>query len=181
VALAAAILAGPGRKFRNRGAAEYGMALEIAGAPVAVRVQADGEFVTVFQGETGTPFRIIAVDGVKIRFERNGVFGHATALRRQNVLHLAADGLVCVFTEPSPFAAAKPVADASRIVAPVSGTLLSIVPPGRVVAAGDVVAVIEAMKIETRIEAAAGGTVGNVHVAAGQQVAAKMLLVELLV
>jgi biotin carboxyl carrier protein len=40
--------------------------------------------------------------------------------------------------------------------------------------------VIEAMKIETRIEAGAAGTVGNVHAAAGQQVSAKVLLAELM-
>ncbi len=178
IALAAAMFAGPERKFRNRGAAEYGMVLEIAGGAVALRVQADHDGVLVFQGETETSIRIVAVEGVKIRFERDGVFGHATALRDQNVLYLAADGLVSVFVEPSAFAVAAPVADASRILAPVSGTLLSILPAGSVVAAGEVVAVIEAMKIETRIEAMAAGTVLHAHAAAGEVVAARALLLE---
>jgi geranyl-CoA carboxylase alpha subunit len=181
VALAAAILAGPGQKFRNRGAAEYGFVLEMAGKAVALRVKAEGDCVLVSQGETNTQLRIIAVEGPKIRFERNGVRGHATALRCENVLHLAADGLVSVFVEPSPFAVAHPLADPSRILAPVSGTLLSILAAGSVVAAGDVVAVIEAMKIETRIEAAAAGIVGGVHAVAGAQVAAKALLLVLMV
>ncbi len=180
VALAAAILAGPAQKFRNRGAAEYGMALETAGEAHALRVRTDGDGIQVFQSETETLIRIIDADEEKIRFERDGVFGHAKAFRSKSALHLAADGWVGAFTEPSPFAAAEPVADPSRILAPVSGTLLSILPPGSVVAAGDVVAVIEAMKIETRIEAVAAGTVLHVHAVAGAQVVAKILLMELL-
>jgi len=182
VALAAAILGGPAQNFRNRGAAEYGLLLQSAGEAVTLRVKTDGDGVSVFQGEVKTAVSIIAVDGrARVRFERDGVLGHATALRDQNMLYLAADGLVSVFIEPSPFAAAEPVADPLRILAPVSGTLLSILAPGSVVAAGDVVAVIEAMKIETRIEAAAAGIVGGVHAVAGAQVAAKALLLVLMV
>jgi len=180
VALAAAILSAPEQKFRNRGAAEYGMTLETAGGLVSLRVKTAGAGVTVCHGGEETKIRIVAVDGPKIRFERDGIFGHATALPAGAALYLSADGMVHRFAEPSPFAAAEPKQDPSRILAPVSGTLLSILPEGSLVAAGDVVAVIEAMKIETRIEAVVAGTVGNVHVAAGQQVAAKVLLAELM-
>jgi geranyl-CoA carboxylase alpha subunit len=179
VALAAAILAGPDQKFRNRGEAQYAMTLETAGGAVSLLMKTDRAAIAVFQGETKTKIRIFSVDGAKIRFERDGVLGHATALRAGATLHLSADGMVNVFTEPSPFAAAEPKADPSRIIAPVSGTLLSILPEGSAVVAGDIVAVIEAMKIETRIEAAAGGTVAQVHAAAGAQVSAKMLLAEM--
>ncbi len=179
VALAVAILAGTEQKFRNRGAAEFGMTLETSGGPVSLHVRASHRGVEVFQGEAKTAIRIVAVDGTKIRFERDGIFGHATALRDGDALHLAADGMVHIFTEPSPFAAAEPKADPSRILAPVSGTLLFIMPPGTAVAAGDVVAVIEAMKIETRIEARVAGMVANVHSMAGQQVSAKMLVAEI--
>jgi geranyl-CoA carboxylase alpha subunit len=180
VALAAAILAGPEQKFRNRGALDYGMVLETAGGAVSLQLKAEGASVTVFQGEARTTIRIISVGGEKIRFERDGVLGHAIALRAGATLHLMVDGMVNRFTEPSPFAAAEPKVDPARILATVSGTLLSILPAGSAVAAGDVVAVIEAMKIETRIEAGAAGTVGNVHAAAGQQVSAKVLLAELM-
>jgi biotin carboxyl carrier protein len=94
-------------------------------------------------------------------------------------LYLSADGMVNLFTEPSPFAGAEKESDPSRILAPVSGTLLSILPQGSTVAAGDIVAVIEAMKIETRIEAAAAATIQHVHAAAGTHVSAKTLLAEL--
>jgi biotin carboxyl carrier protein len=87
--------------------------------------------------------------------------------------------MVNLFTEPSPFAAAEKESDPSRLLAPVSGTLLSILPQGSTVAAGDIVAVIEAMKIETRIQAAAAATIKHVHAAAGTQVSANTLLAEL--
>jgi geranyl-CoA carboxylase alpha subunit len=179
VALAAAILAGPEQKFRNRGAAEFGMTLETAGRPISLRVKTEGPAVTVSNNETKSTIRIISVDGPKIRFERDGILAHATALRVGDTLHLSADGMVNLFTEPSPFAAAEKESDPSRLLAPVSGTLLSILPEGSRVAAGDIVAVIEAMKIETRIEAAAAATIKHVHAAAGTQVSAKTLLAEL--
>jgi geranyl-CoA carboxylase alpha subunit len=178
VALAAAIFAGLEQKFRNRGAAEYSMALETAGRPISLHVKTERDAVTVSYNGIATKIRIISV-GERIRFERDGILGHATAMRVGGTLYLSADGMVNLFTEPSPFAGAEKESDPSRILAPVSGTLLSILPQGSTVAAGDIVAVIEAMKIETRIEAAAAATIQHVHAAAGTQVSAKTLLAEL--
>jgi geranyl-CoA carboxylase alpha subunit len=179
VALAAAILAGPEQKFRNRGPAEYGITLETAGRPISLHVKTEGAGITVSNNGAESKIRIISVDGPRIRFERDGILGRATALRAGAALHLSADGIVTTFTEPSPFAGAESKSDPSRILAPVSGTLLSILPEGSQLAAGDIVAVIEAMKIETRIESAAAATIKHVHAAAGSQISAKSLLAEL--
>jgi geranyl-CoA carboxylase alpha subunit len=178
-ALAAAILAGPEQKFRNRGAAEYGITLETTSGPVSLHVQTESEAVMISESGTKTKICIVSCDGTKIRFERDGILGHATALRVGATLHLAADGMVSTFTEPSLFAGAEAKPDPSRILSPVSGTLRSILPPGSAVAAGDIVAVIEAMKIETRIAATAAATIQHVHAATGTQVSAKTLLAEL--
>jgi geranyl-CoA carboxylase alpha subunit len=178
LALAAAILAGPEQKFRSRGAAEYGITLETSAGPIKLHVKTERDAVTVSQNDTKTKIGIISL-GERIRFERNGILGHATALQVGAMLHLSADGMVTTFTEPSPFAGAEKESDPSRILAPVSGTLLSILPEASQVAAGDIIAVIEAMKIETRIEAAAAATISHVHAAAGTQVSAKTLLAEL--
>ncbi len=75
--------------------------------------------------------------------------------------------------------AAALVTDSLTITAPVTGQLLSILPVGSAVAAGDVIAVIEAMKIETRICAWVTATVDEVFAAAGTQVAAKKILATL--
>ena len=59
------------------------------------------------------------------------------------------------------------------VVAPMHGTLLEVlVKPGDVVEAGDPVAVLEAMKMETRVTATAAGTVKEVNTKPGSVVEA---------
>ena len=66
------------------------------------------------------------------------------------------------------------------VKAPMPGRVLSVdVAPGQAVAEGDRLLVLEAMKMEHRLTARAGGTVLAVHVATGDQVADGMLLVEI--
>jgi acetyl-CoA/propionyl-CoA carboxylase biotin carboxyl carrier protein len=61
--------------------------------------------------------------------------------------------------------------DGERITAEMQGTILSVdVAPGDEVAAGDVVLVLEAMKMENDIVAQGGGTVGEVLVSEGESV-----------
>ena len=59
------------------------------------------------------------------------------------------------------------------LVAPMPGIVLAVeVQPGQVVVAGQLLAILEAMKMEHRIEAAGPGTVTEVLVAVGDQVQA---------
>ncbi len=61
--------------------------------------------------------------------------------------------------------------------APLAGNVFKIlVTPGQVIAAGDTVVVLEAMKMETDISAPFGGTVSSVDVAAGDEVSVGDLL-----
>jgi len=61
----------------------------------------------------------------------------------------------------------------SQVLAPMHGTILDVlVGEGEVVEAGDTVAILEAMKMETRITAGASGTVGEVRVGTGSVVEA---------
>jgi acetyl-CoA/propionyl-CoA carboxylase biotin carboxyl carrier protein len=63
--------------------------------------------------------------------------------------------------------------DRGRIVAPMHGTILKVlVAPGDTVAAGDPVAVLEAMKMETHIAAGSAGTVAEVRTEPGRVVEA---------
>jgi len=67
----------------------------------------------------------------------------------------------------------------ANVIAPMPGRVLSVdVAPGQVVAEGDRLLVLEAMKMEHRLAARSGGTVKAVHVATGDQVADGMMLVE---
>lgn len=83
---------------------------------------------------------------------------------------------------PKP-AVPKPAAvteGATAVNAPMPGTLLKVlVKAGDTVKAGDVVCVLEAMKMENEIPAPADGTVASVHVKVGDTVASGDTLVSL--
>ena len=74
---------------------------------------------------------------------------------------------------PAPKAAPAPVAaGATTVSAPMPGKVLSInVKAGDAVKSGDVLLILEAMKMQNEIMAPADGTVSDVRVSAGQTVA----------
>ncbi|MBQ4108801.1 MAG: biotin/lipoyl-binding protein [Clostridia bacterium] len=75
---------------------------------------------------------------------------------------------------PAPAAAPAPVAapaGAQTVSAPMPGTILKVnVSNGQAVKKGDVLMILEAMKMENEILAANDGTVSSVNVTAGQSV-----------
>jgi acetyl-CoA/propionyl-CoA carboxylase biotin carboxyl carrier protein len=84
---------------------------------------------------------------------------------------------------PEPPAAASHAvqhAGAGAVVAPMQGTILQVmVEEGQDVRAGDVVCVLEAMKMENHIAATSDGTVANVAVSAGDIVDTGQVLISL--
>ena len=77
-------------------------------------------------------------------------------------------------------AASKPAAVSSgSVIAPMPGTILKVLKAeGDAVKAGDVVLVLEAMKMENEITAPADGTIASLNLAAGNTVAGGDLLFE---
>ncbi len=68
----------------------------------------------------------------------------------------------------------------NRVTAPMPGRVLQLsATPGQAVAAHDVVAILEAMKMEHRIEAGCTGVISQIHIHEGQTVAAGTLLLEI--
>ena len=88
------------------------------------------------------------------------------------VVEVAEGGDVSAIT---PSAAAATIAVASSgepLVAPLAGNIFSVnVSPGETVVAGDVVIILEAMKMETEVRASRDGTVSSVDVKVGDTVA----------
>ena len=73
---------------------------------------------------------------------------------------------------PAPAAPAAPVAAGDKaIVSPMPGTVLDVrVSAGQAVKAGDILLILEAMKMENEIAAPAAGTVKSINVAKGAAV-----------
>lgn len=85
---------------------------------------------------------------------------------------------------PAPTAAPAPVASGSQgsvsVKAPMQGTILKVnVSVGDTVKKGDVLCVLEAMKMENEIKSAQDGVVASVAVRAGESVETDALLVSL--
>jgi len=102
-------------------------------------------------------------------------------------VEVSGEQFVVKVTEGGDIESATPVAVSSApapagvgITAPLAGNIFKIVvQPGDVVASGDVVLVLEAMKMETEIRAASGGTVSQVLVREGDAVDAGHTLITL--
>lgn len=79
-----------------------------------------------------------------------------------------------------PAAEAAPAATGEAIAAPLAGNIFKVnVRPGDTVKEGDVVIILEAMKMETEVRAASAGTVSAVKVGEGDSVAVGDVLIEL--
>ena len=103
---------------------------------------------------------------VRVFFELNG--------QPRSVMVASREAAASVVRRPK----ADP-ADPCHVAAPMPGVVASMaVVEGRDVVAGDLLMTIEAMKMETALHAERDGTVAALHVAAGQSVDAKDLLLE---
>ncbi len=120
------------------------------------------------------------LDGERLGYEAGGETRFATVVRNGRTTYLDRDGVSFAFVEPDPLAARPKPVDASRIVAPVSGLVRQVaVKTGERVAAGQLLALVEAMKMENALYAQAAGVVASVAIAAGDQAKAGELIVEL--
>jgi geranyl-CoA carboxylase alpha subunit len=133
----------------------------------------DGWTGTEILRRPDSPFETIALAAAILAAPTDGFRNRAAAAYTLTLLTETGPRELRVTTAPGG------LVTVANIITPVAGTLLSILPAGTQIAAGDIVAVIEAMKIETRIAASVAGTIAHIHAAAGTQVAAKQHLADL--
>ena len=131
----------------------------------------------------GSPHAVEAtlLDATTLRLVVEGATHTVPVTRVGDAIHLAIDGEVYVLTPQAPdsIEAGASLA-APQIVAPMPGKVLQVlVQAGQVVASGDGLLILEAMKMEHRIVAEAAATVKAVHVVDGQMVDGGLVLIEL--
>ncbi|MDP6351848.1 MAG: acetyl-CoA carboxylase biotin carboxylase subunit [Alphaproteobacteria bacterium] len=140
-----------------------------------------GHYV-VRHGEDGVHIDVIECADISARLTVDGrrqvVFYSAPS---DGVLDLSVEGRTLHFRNRIAFAAgAEEIAGGGRVVAPMHGALLEVlVKPGDEVEVGTRLAVLEAMKMQHDILAEVDGTVREVLAAAGNQVAANDVLIEI--
>ncbi len=155
------------------------LALEGQRRTPRVRLQRDGSLQVTLDGATHR-LRLLGAPDRELHCEWDGVARRTVVLWQGGVLHLAREGYAFVFEEPSPVPQSDRRADARRAQAPVAGVVAKLaVQSGDMVAAGQPLVCVEAMKMEMWVAAGAAGRVVRVVVQAGQQVASGALLVEL--
>jgi geranyl-CoA carboxylase alpha subunit len=152
---------------------------EIVGA---LRPQADGGHEVALAGADGARVERLAVesvDGDEVRFRADGVRGRATFARDGARLWLAFEGLTECYEDLTyaPAAAATAGGD-GRLLAPIDGKIVAVnALAGAGARKGETLVVLEAMKMEFQIAAAADGVIKEVACQVGQQVKARQLLV----
>jgi geranyl-CoA carboxylase alpha subunit len=116
-----------------------------------------------------------------VRFTVSGVQQTARYVLHDGTVHLDINGLVAAIRETTlePSAASRRDAS-SRLVAPMNGAIISVAAkPGDLVAKGQLIVVLEAMKMQHEITAERDGTIDKILVRPGDQVATRQVLVEL--
>lgn len=151
-----------------------GAALPVTVSPGPVRLR------TSATGATGLFERAaFAAEGAVWRVRRPGE-PDALALVGQGGVHLADRGDVFAYPFHQPDAGAEGAQAEDEARAPLPGRVIALaVAPGATVAKGDVLAVVEAMKMEHTIRASRAGVIADVLAAEGAQVKAGDVLVRL--
>jgi propionyl-CoA carboxylase alpha chain len=114
---------------------------------------------------------VIAAEPDGVVFDLRGVRRHYQVGRAGDRRYVDADDGHVAFTLLPRYPDPTSAVDAGSLLAPMPGTVVRVlVAPGDAVATGQVMVVIEAMKMEHRINAPTAGTVEVVNVAPGDQV-----------
>ena len=142
----------------------------------------DGRHEVVRDGEA-VAVEVISAAAGEVDFLLAGRRRRAWVARHRDVFHVFLDGRVVTLHlcgEDGPAADSADEAGGPRVLAPMPGKIVAVlVEPGRDVERGDPLLLLEAMKMETGINAPLAGRVAAVHAVAGRTVGLGDLLVEI--
>jgi acetyl/propionyl-CoA carboxylase alpha subunit len=159
--------------------------IEVGSTARTWRLSGERSALTVAR-EDGAEHRIVCLrrrgesGSLAIAAEIDGRDIDAIADLHGDAVHLQADGAeLRAFDLRLRGTARGPAATSGLLVAPLHGRVTqACAEPGATVAAGALLVVIEAMKMEHQIRAPHDGTIVSLHVRVGDQVAARQALVE---
>ncbi|NJD31996.1 MAG: ATP-grasp domain-containing protein [Gammaproteobacteria bacterium] len=179
--LAAAVLASrDGGSRRPASVASWDLTLQSGEERRTLRVRPHARRVDVSADGTDASIELLSWDGHELRYMEDGVARSTICLVDGVGLQLAQDGAVVAIGEVSPWPSSDSATDPRLARAPVAGTIAAIsVAPGDVVAAGQQLVCVEAMKMEMWLVARSAGRVRAVHAQVKESVEAGAVLVEL--
>jgi propionyl-CoA carboxylase alpha chain len=165
--------------FSNVGLGPVVTTYTVGGHDLAVGVawrRGGGARVTIDDREVPVPH--VAVAGDRVTAEIDGHRVTARIAAAHGSVQVVLPGANVTLFEHPRFPHVRAADEAGATLAPMPGSVVSVaVEEGQQVERGDLLVVVEAMKMEHRITAPTAGTVTSVRVAAGQQVDADEVLV----
>ena len=144
--------------------------------PCRVMAAADGYRVEL--GDEVVELSLSSIQDAWIRFESGGILQGAAFAFDGDDLHLDLAGVSHGFIEFTPALASAKVRDGNgRLTAPMAGRIVAVrARVGDDVVKGQILVILEAMKMEHEIKAPGDGVLGSVLVATGDQVEPKQIL-----
>jgi 3-methylcrotonyl-CoA carboxylase alpha subunit len=166
--------------YRPPGVDAVDLTITCEGNARKARVARSDRGARVVFAEGAVELELLSLDDGCLRYRAGPLQKRMLYLREGDALHLSQDGNVFVFREPSASSAEDAEADPHRVRAPIAGVVCRVaVAPGEPVRKGDVLLWIEAMKMETRVNAGVDARVAQIHCRPGEAVDAGALLLEL--
>jgi geranyl-CoA carboxylase alpha subunit len=180
MAIAAVLFSdGPGHGWHSSHWLQHPLKLQIGETEKHLHTARDGAFWNVTGDGESARLRILQKTSDRLHYEMDGYVRTLRFARADDILHLDLGRRVIKIEDRTFAPSATADAKADGILrAPMNGSVIAVrVTEGARVRRGDIVAVLEAMKMQHEIVAPADGTVEQVAVAPGAQVATRDPLV----